>query len=122
MGWMTSQKRKRYQRAVNKIFRKINYVIAIDPLWRGRFLVRQTKSYWMHEDNYYYLVVGYEMVDLKTKLIKTYWQEANSICSWDGSKIFWEMNQFITEWCDVWRVEGSEALYTDKTVYRLPRK
>lgn len=122
MGWMTSQNRKRYQRAVNKVFRELNYALAVDSLWRGRFLVRQTQSRWIHENDYYYLIVEYEMIDLKTGIVKPYIKEANSICSWGGGKVFWEMNDFITQWCDVWRVEGSEALRSDKTVYRSPRK
>ena len=45
-GWLTSKDRKRHQRAMNDIMRQINRYVEIDPLWKGRFYVRQIASQW----------------------------------------------------------------------------
>ena len=45
-GWLTSKDRKRHHRAMNDIMRQINRNVENDPLWKGRFYVRQIASQW----------------------------------------------------------------------------
>lgn len=117
MHWMTSQNRKVYKRAVNKVFRLINNAIKNDTLWRGRFIVLQDAVWFTPGDkecpDY---IVKYHYKDLKTGHESyCFWKTANEICMWDGSKLFWEMNDFIVKDCNVW---GNEDPRLDTTIYR----
>ena len=62
----------------------------------------------------------YEFEDLKTGQKKIYLFN-NLEMDFNGpfiSHVWWAMNSFIVEYCDVWREDGKEAIYADKTVYR----
>ena len=117
-NWKTSQYRKKHQRAVNAEFRKMNKSIAADNLWRGRFVVEQLASWFIpYEDHSgYYLIVDFQFRDKKTGQVKKMTSEANSLLF--GSKLFWEMNNFIVEDCFdyVWGAPD-EHVYSDKTDY-----
>lgn len=120
MSWMTSQYRKRYQRAVNKVFRNINNAIKKDELWRGRFMICQHSTWFTPGDcECPDFMVEYYYKDLKTGYKSPmHWASANNICWFNGSKLFWEMNDFIVEKCRVWEKEGRDVLFNDKTIYR----
>ena len=119
---LTSLKIKKYLRSANKTIRSVNDGILHDDLWRGRFYARQ-KKYWKkeYEDKSGLQVIFlYEFVDLKTGYTKEYWidgleLEYNSPFTFH---VWQKMNDFIVKECDVWRKEGRDALYADKTVYR----
>lgn len=62
----------------------------------------------------------YEFEDIKTGQKKTYFFN-NLEMDFNGpfiSHVWRAMNSFIVEYCDVWREDGKEAIYADKTVYR----
>ena len=70
---MTSQNRRKQQRALNKIARELNKNIESDPLWKGRYCVRQYKSWWRpywEEPDYYVFYAQFIFHDKKTH--KTY--------------------------------------------------
>lgn len=119
---MTSLKIKKYIRSANKTIRDLNDGILHDDLWRGRFYARQ-KKYWKQEyedKSGLQVIFLYEFVDLKTGQTKEYWFD-NLDLDYNMSfkyRIWKAMNDFIVEVCDVWRKEGCDALYADKTVYR----
>ena len=117
MRWMTSQKRQVYKRAVNKTFRTLNDSLKEDSLWRGRFIVIQDGAWFTSSGaeclDYF---VQYHFKDLKTNQESYCFQKsANEICSFNGSKLFWEMNDFIVKDCNVW---GNEDPRLDTTIYR----
>ena len=108
MDYLTSMNRKKHQRYVNKVVRKMNKDLAEDPLWRGRFICRQKEaSFHIYDDmSGATLYVLLEMVDKKTGLTKKFWTDSFYLCGPFGrSKMFWEMNEFIVEDCDVWHKE-----------------
>ena len=117
---MRTLNRKKALRRVNKVVRDLNENIRRDNLWRGRFWIRQKefccRPYFDHSGLEGYVIL--EFHDLKTgyssdKLFDLINFEAPF--TWH---LFREINQFITEECDVWRKEGCDALYSDTTVYR----
>lgn len=117
MHWMTSQKRKVYKRAVNKVFRCINDSIKNDSLWRGRFIAIQDGVWFTPGDTECpdYLV-RYHFRDLKTNQEShCFWKSANEICFFNGSKLFWEMNDFIVKECNAWGVDDPRL---DTKIYR----
>lgn len=119
--YLNSNNRQKHQRKINHFMRQINKNIEKDELWRGRFVVRQDCAQWLpHEDSSCWdLYVVLKFIDKKTK--KTWigiHGSINSLC-WGNAYKLWEtMNTFITEICNVWEVDGREALKTDKTDYK----
>ena len=112
----TSNERKKRQRSLNRLFRKVNRGIENDSLWRGRFVVQQDKTEWIPYEGSrdYELFVCYYFVDKKTgqkshgKWERAQWLELSS-------KLFWDMNNFIVEDCRVW---DNDDPRNDKTDYR----
>lgn len=120
-NWTYSNNRKKYQRKMNYYMRKINKNIENDNLWRGRFVMRQDCAQWVkYEDNSgYALYVRLYCVDKKTgrkQFIPMH--SVNSLCFWNGHKLWEIMNNFIVEYLDIWTNESKEILYSDKTDYR----
>ena len=119
-SWITSLKRKKHQRALNKAIRFHNKAIENDSLWKGRFFIKQLKSYfWIYEDK-----SGAELsaelmfCDKKTGF---YYIERDTDNSWlfpnhRAASIFSTMNTFIVEKCDVWSEIPSPRY--DKADYR----
>jgi hypothetical protein len=104
--WLTSQKRKVHQRAINKLIREMNKRIEDDDLWLGRFYTKQIKSDWqLYEDGSGAdLYVRLRFIDRKTGVhYDTGWECVNSLRF--GAKLYWKMNWFIVEYCDVWGKE-----------------
>ena len=99
MYWKTSQKRKVHQRAINKIVRNLNQTIEQDELWKGRYCVRQYKSWWIsyqEEPTYHFLCTQFIFYDKKTN--KTFVTDIKSVNTWmflHGFKLWQAMNDFI---------------------------
>ena len=118
MGWIYSHKRKRHQRAINKVVRNCNRAIENDELWRGRFVVRQKHSQFYHYEDKSgaYMWVSLEFRDKKFGTTKMYNFDTGDLCMWNGSKLFWAMNDFIIKHCHAWEEDDP---YKDTTDYRL---
>lgn len=98
---LKSFKRKKYQRALNKIMRAFNKSVQNDWLWNGRFIMRQQCAYCLpFEDKsgvMFHFVL--ELKDMKTGLIET-----NMFDNYDADWAIWEWaNQCITEYWKVWQ-------------------
>ena len=108
MNWKISQNRKNHQRALNTLARKINKNVKEDPMWKGRYCVRQYKSWWRtycEEPNYYVFYAQFIFYDKKTN--KTYLTDIKSANDWQflgGYKLWREMNDFILD-SGVWQEE-----------------
>lgn len=119
---LTSLKIKKHIRSANKTARWMNNIILNDDLWRGRFYMRQKSVQWEQycDKSGLNILYCYEFIDLKTGFTKDYWIDGLEL-EYNGPFTFhvWQkMNDFIVKECDVWRKEGRDALYADKTVYR----
>lgn len=116
--WISSQNRKVHQRRINYYMRKMNKNVERDSLWRGRFIIRQDSAQWVQYEDHsgWELYVILKLIDKKTGRTRYYpLQSVNSLSFLNGYKIWEMMNTFIVEDCNVWEVEGHEALYNDKT-------
>jgi hypothetical protein len=100
-GFKYSSHRKRHQRAVNKVFRSLNENIEKDSLWQGRFKIVQESSHFHNYDpSGWKLVVAYHFVDTQTGYESHRFIDfSNQLCMWGGTKIFWQMNDFIIKDC-----------------------
>lgn len=115
-GWLTSKNRKRHQRAMNELMRLINKNIENDDLWKGRFYVRQVAAQWYeYEDKSgAELWVVLRFIDKATGF---YWETAETVNHWrwyNGNRLWWAMNDFITEKTNVWQSNprpGSEEWF-----------
>ena len=106
-GWLTSKNRKRHQRAMNTMMRQLNRNIEQDELWQGRFYVRQVASQWHpYEDKSGgELWIVLRFIDKKTGIAK---DVANTVNHWryfNGSYLWWAMNDFIVKDVNVWHEE-----------------
>ena len=102
---ITSLKIKKYIRSANRVAKSINNSIAEDNLWRGRFIMRQKKFQFYQYDDKSGLHVDfwYEFEDLKTGQKKIYLFN-NLEMDFNGpfiSHVWWAMNSFIVDYCDV---------------------
>lgn len=102
MNWITSSKRKKHQRAINKVIQRMNKNIYDDDLWLGRFYARIHHTEWrLFEDGSGgELYCWIELVDKKTKQTKMILDTANHFRF--GATMFMAMNDFIVEDVDVW--------------------
>lgn len=98
-NWKTSQNPKVHQRALNALARKINKSVENDPMWKGRYCVRQYRAWWRpywEEPDYYVFYAQFVFYDKKThKTYLTNIREGNEWLFLGGSKLWWEMNDFI---------------------------
>lgn len=97
---LKSLKRKKYQRALNKVVRNLNNSIKNDWLWNGRFVMRQDCAYCLpFEDKsgvMFHFVL--EFKDTKTGRV-----ENNMFDNYDADWAIWEWaNRCITEIWNVW--------------------
>ena len=98
---MKSQKRKKYQRAVNRLVRTFNKDIQNDWLWNGRFEISQEWSTFQPFEDHsgVMFTVGLVITDTKTG-----YKEYNYF---DNYNIEWQMwnwaNECITSVWDVWK-------------------
>ena len=115
---MYSMNRKKHQRAVNRIVRGLNKSIENDDLWRGRFVCRQKEACFAIYEDYSgaTLIVRLRFYDKKTGITADYFTDSEVLTGLFGAnRLFWEMNDFIVNTCDVWRKEDPRQ---DKTDYR----
>ncbi len=104
MQWLTSKNRKRHQRAMNKLIRKLNENIKNDCLWHGRFFIRQESAQWYEYDDGSgaELLVILQFIDKKTGYVWKTAETVNHWRIWNGSHLWWEMNSFIVDKVKVW--------------------
>lgn len=104
VGWLCSKNRKRHQRAMNKLMRDLNKNIENDSLWQGRFYVKQTAAQWHeYEDKSgAELWVVLSFIDKKTGMTYETAETVNHWRMWNGSHLWWEMNNFIVEKVKAW--------------------
>ena len=114
-GYTYSANRKVHQRKLNRGVRALNKNIANDSLWKGRFVVQQLwTDFNLYEDHSGgYLFARLIVIDKKTGKGRLITGDVNDLVGPFG-KLFWEVNEFITKDCDVWREEDP---YLDKTDY-----
>lgn len=98
---LTSLKRKKYQRYINKIVRKLNKNIKNDWVWNGRFTIhqKQSKFYTYFDGSGAQLYVLLECKDNKTNKTAQQWFETGLFVE---SKIWEWVNQCIIENFNVW--------------------
>ena len=105
MDWICNFNKKKQQRHMNKLIRQMNKNIEQDSLWKGRFCARQVESpQWAVYDDKSgaELFVHILFIDKKTKKVML---KADTVASWshlNAYKLWFDMNYFITEWCDTW--------------------
>ena len=110
-NWKTTTNRKKIQRHINGVVREMNKNIERDELWLGRFYCHQEYIHWERADDcsYVYARVKIKFVDRKTgKYHYRYFQKEDFMGSaWR----FWEaMNNFIIEWCEVWKEDPRPSI------------
>ncbi len=122
---MTTLKRKSYQRKINKIVRNINKAMEKDELWRGRFVIYQTRAeYYKYADNSgiacYYCFCIY---DKKTGIDKKIYSEnGNWLIHTNGFGLLEELNDFIVKDLRVWRDDDPREDKTDYTKIKMIRR
>jgi len=120
MSWKISQNRKVHQRAINKLMRNINQNIYNDPLWKGRYYIRQYKCWWSRDwedPTYYRFIVQFILYDRKTNLnYLTCLRTSNDWLFLNGYKLWREMNDFILD-SRVWE-ENPRPTYENTPDFR----
>lgn len=98
---LTSLKRKKYQRYINKIIRQLNKNIKNDWVWNGRFTIRQKQSrfHTYYDNSGAQLYVLLECKDNKINKTIQHWFETGLFVE---SHIWEWVNQCIVEYFDVW--------------------
>ena len=109
--WKTTTKRKKIQRHINSVLRDLNRNIERDELWLGRFYCQQKHIHFERSEDgsYIYTVVGVEFYDRKTGKAKHIWFHKEDFMgsTW---KIWCAMNDFIVEWCEVWKEDPRPSI------------
>lgn len=118
--WLTSIKRKRHQREMNKLIRLLNKNIQEDNIWKGRFYVRQIAAQWYtYEDKSGAdLWVVLQFIDKKTGFTYETAESVNHWRLWNGSHLWRAMNDFIVDKTNVWSEEprpGAKEWYENIT-------
>lgn len=125
-GWLSSFDRKRHQRRMNQMVRAVNKNIYNDDLWRGRFVVRQvgTPYFYTYEDKSGAELQGIHLVvtDLLTGQTHDGWDDVNGWCHWNGSRLWWFVNDAITQHFDVWREDDDPRSHKDDPAYDFRKK
>lgn len=119
MQWLTSQNRKRHQRAMNKLVRIMNRNIENDSLWLGRFYAKQIAAEWVTYEDHSgaELWVTLQFVDKKTGCD---YKAAGTVNHWryfNGSNLWWSMNEFIVDRVGVWS-ENPQPSISNAVDYR----
>ena len=110
---MTSHNRRNHQRWLNYACRMMNKNIYDDDLWRGRFVVEQvyTNMEWFEDKSGGIMYCLLRFRDKKTNQTVLW----STDCLTVNSQLWWRMNKFITEDCDVW---SKEDPYKSKESWR----
>jgi hypothetical protein len=101
---------KKFQKKINTIINNINNNIKEDWLWNGRFVIRQNSyRYEDFPDNSGgMMTLSFYFIDTKTGKKKIYIDDY--VCGTDlnsqdnlfRSRILWDINSFIVDYCKVW--------------------
>ena len=104
MAW---KQRKRVQRKLNVLVRRMNDNIEKDELWKGRFFAHQIKSHWIsfEDGSGGLLVAQLRYVDRQTGQTLDNWFSTCGLTWYDETKMFELMNCFIVDYCKVWENE-----------------
>ena len=97
---MKSHKRRKHQHWFNKYCRYVNKSIEDDPLWLGRFAIKQicTHMNWFEDGSGGLMTAQILMYDKKTNIARTGWYDGLDM-DWK----FWnDFNDFIITDCKVW--------------------
>ena len=125
-GWLTTLNRKKQQREMNKLIRKINQNIENDTLWCGRFYVKQVFArFEVYSDKSGAdLFVGLAFIDKKTNVTFTRYETVNYWRFYNGGHLSLAMNEFIVNRTGVWQENprpGSKEWYENITWNRKGR-
>lgn len=104
-NFKTSANRKVHQRALNAMVRRLNKSLLEDDLWQGRFYVKQAPytHWWQYEDKSgWNLHVTLEFHDRVTGTVWRIGNDVNYFLMWNGTHLFWDANEFITERVPTW--------------------
>ena len=98
-NWLSSKNRKRQQREMNKLMRRLNKNVENDYLWKGRFYVRQIGAQWYEyiDKSGAELIVVLCFYDKKTNANRVVKGSVNHWRMWDGYRLWWQMNNFIID-------------------------
>lgn len=103
--WICSTDRKVHQRKLNKLIRRMNKNIREDDWWKGRFFARQySAEFYRYEDGSGgELCVYLRFYDKKDMKYQEYYGDSCSLCHWGGARLWWTMNEFITNVTSTWK-------------------
>lgn len=119
MKWLSSKNRKKHQRRVNHYVRGVNKSIENDPLWKGRFYIRQIDSpiFVEYDDGsgggLYVRFRLHDKVTGKTAVTR-YTSSINHWCFLNGYRFFDIMNKFIIEIVDGIYCSSTEPIYYEE--------
>ena len=115
---LISKKRKKHQRAVNRIVRELNKSIENDELWRGRVVCRQSHcEFEVYKDGSgATLWVTLLFIDKKTGLKKYYIDHLVNKKMF-ALRLVVELEDFMIDACNIWE-DKNNLPYNDKTDYR----
>ena len=116
-NWLTSKKRKKHQRVMNKVVRDMNNSIKNDPLWLGRFYARQLDGWFEEFEDHSgaNLYVRFRFYDRKTGITRD--TSYDSVNCWRRfGHLFFELNDFIVNDVKVW--ENEDPYNDEKIDYR----
>ena len=111
--------KKKLQRKINKIVRRVNSSVEQDDLWRGRFVIRQTQIRF-HEFADHSGVIAkivFDFYDKKTKIHSFRILDSHVETRFLLSDLYCELNYFIVSYLRVWTTEGWDKIRNDKTDY-----
>lgn len=101
MNWLSSKNPKVHQRKINRFVRIMNRILENDPLWKGRFYMRQYGATYFQEyedksgGNLY---VRFKLFDKQTGIIGfSDYESVNHWCFFSGNQLFELMNKFIID-------------------------
>lgn len=121
MGWLSSKNKRKHQRRMNHYVRGVNKAIKNDPLWKGRFYIRQTGNpiFIEYEDGsgggLYVRFRLYDKITGRTAITR-YASSVNQWCFLNGYRLFEIMNKFIIE-----TVDGNYCYSTEPIYYEEPK-
>ena len=113
--WLETKNLKKIQRRINSIVRDMNTTIYNDPLWKGRFYVRQLdrKVELSDDKSWLHVLFYFEFIDKETNHRYYHWFRKEDMLG-SGWR-FWEaMNDFIVVKCHVW--DADERPTRDTTI------
>ena len=115
MRWLTTQKRKKQQRALNKAVRAINNSIEDSIIWQGRFYIYQIATQWYGSNDKNYcneLFVCLKFVDRFSGKSRCEWRTVNEWISNNSFCLYRSLNNFVTH--HTLNIYNSEYIKRDK--------